>query len=512
MNITLVYPFVDIRDFLNYDTYRIKFTGKNFFKPNKKLYIRHFGKIGRYSFKYKYCIANRAIRAIKNEKTILGRKSYGFIPSYFSRKLYIEDIICRYEFSCSSIDKTNYYKHPLKIDEFFYLIYEFLDFQLTMPVLGEESKDFKLFEIGHKLAQLYHNATTFNDAPSNIKNNELHIKSGNPCMIVEFNKNELSNQLRKIKDVKTIYKNIFYGIEIHFMAIYIPVCTPNRDDKIVNTWFIEKSPKKENYFTKEWVMNLKSNIIKNHTQQECIKRVLCSISDNQINPYKGNLFSDRLQQYLNDTTKILQKEKYYGVPFKEISEYSCSFDDLRILQEREDILECLQGIRGNILKKVENFIISQEDKTNEVTIINSSCYYFAKIVREGDKNMVEIKTDFGKNSTFYGPVIIGKNISKCFNSINSIKPKNKEEENLKDKLNELTNLVNKLCQEIPEKEGKQVSNDLNTLVSEVTEIEVPRKPNLILAANGILDGAKKCLDIFPSIESVIETIKSIFNI
>lgn len=465
MWITLQFPFADIRNFVTQNTFRLSEPSLPFVNPAKQEFVRSFGliqyrKLGGFRFDEEvFCDAAKALR-------FAGPPGKGAKYQAIYRRLYSDgEVICRQE-SFFRIAKEAYTAKNFLAD--------FLRTGVTLPSKnGTQTAELK--DAGKHLAALYLYATTRLSEGNQLSEN--WVQAGNPLVFMELE----SSQATIPKWAKVVFS------DDHLALYHLPLIINNLK---INVWIVKKY-----LINKDAFRRLRLAVLRTHAELECLKQVLRVISQGKIINPQAEKIPDGLQNYLNNSITNLQKPKRYGIDQEEIIAVYRNFEEFVDLNERETLLDRLQSIRNNFFKNLEKFTTPQE-------ITQQTFYITGEMVQVGGNNMTKINSTIGDGNTFHGDLAVAEVIKDSFNKTASAKGGNDE---LFAKLNELTELVAKLCEQLPPNESQTAARDLKTLVDESTS-PAPRQEWYKLSAEGLIKAAKTCAALAGPIA---ETVKQI---
>lgn len=119
----------------------------------------------------------------------------------------------------------------------------------------------------------------------------------------------------------------------------------------------------------------------------------------------------------------------------------------------------------------------------------------------GTIKMSNNSNTFGDGNTVNGNVVASGSIQESFNAINN----SSASDELKGKLNELTDLVSKLMAELTEDEARDAGSSLLAVTRQAVE-EKPNKGLLKAGAQGLLETAKPYVGFFGALATAVKAI------
>jgi hypothetical protein len=146
----------------------------------------------------------------------------------------------------------------------------------------------------------------------------------------------------------------------------------------------------------------------------------------------------------------------------------------------------------------------EQEKKNDYTVLSDEQITSAKIFIEklsvfqngtfvkGDQimNKTEIEVTLGDNAKISGDFVVAKSIENSFNKINL----SETTDELKGLLKELSVVVSKMIEHLPEEEGEEVAEDFDTLVDKAT-CEKPKRKWWSVSIEGLSNAAKNLGEI-----------------
>lgn len=508
MFIVVQFPIADMRDFIDYDTFKLNAPSLPFISPFRQEFIRCFGPLkNRYNQDgVEYCEtvysrANRALRLPELGTYKLGRKHDGFIPTCVFRRFFANNETCKIEIGFKNIEKYKFYESPLDDMEFLNLLIELMEIPALIPSDNHNSASYKLKDTGEKLSSLYLHATTKYPLPQDKQLEKSWIQAGNPMILVEYDINEIVKLPKTMINIASLEE---FGIRLSHTIIY----SKNNNSKI-RVWLIGKKCNSN----KDTVRKLRINLLRLNAEQECLKQVLNFIQRKKIVVIPFSDATDRLQDYINTAIRNISKKERYGIPNNEIIEVSNSYENIINQNERIFLLAQLEKIRNNIYKKLESYIAPNQISAPKVIVTEKdgvNNIFIEGIIQEGGITVTNTNVTIGNNNNFSGNTVIASILKDCNNTIDNMKPENKNEESLKQNLTELKILIEKLCIELPEDQSEQVAKDMDNLSKEVIS-KKPRKDYFELFEKRIIETAKYCSSLVNPITQAIKDVMLLIN-
>lgn len=174
-------------------------------------------------------------------------------------------------------------------------------------------------------------------------------------------------------------------------------------------------------------------------------------------------------------------EQFYLI--LKISETNSKICDLQqkmleiISRDKEPTTADLLNLQNQAGKVVIESLNLFQDKAYIETILGD------KIMNQGKQENIEIS--IGNNAQFSGDFVVAKSIENSFNKVANSDLENE----LKNLLKELSVEVGKMMEHLPQKEGKDVKEDLETLIDKTT-CENPKRKYWSVSIDGLTKAAE----------------------
>jgi hypothetical protein len=232
---------------------------------------------------------------------------------------------------------------------------------------------------------------------------------------------------------------------------------------------------------------IRLHLFRLHAEREVLKWILGAASHGDLADGSDPEPWDRLQRYLNDTLGLLERGSIYGIGPTEDLRSALRLTDLVNPGERSSLLAQLEGVRGNVLRKVEN--ASAEQHLQPILYYDDrTIFEQPKEVTMGDR--IEANTD---NSTNFrdinAPVgAVGTNSKVWAGTMQQINFSSASEE-LKATLAEVVNAVEAMTAELDSDSAEGASRDAKALIDEATS-KSPRRETIERISSGLLRTAE----------------------
>ncbi|RTL43661.1 MAG: hypothetical protein EKK48_07905 [Candidatus Melainabacteria bacterium] len=239
-----------------------------------------------------------------------------------------------------------------------------------------------------------------------------------------------------------------------------------------------------------------------HSDMETLQDIVRLLSTQELSYVEGLECSKLMGNYIGTIASILQRKSRNGVKQSDILDVALEVDRMITEDDRTLVLSAvdrLRGINPNFLNNIKNvvgqlsdrqpaisaetilFNIKEINVTNQITSIN------------GDNNVVNQWAQ-----------------STVTNSLNNLKDSSSQSE-VKPKLEELHNEVEKILPKLPESKQKEVAQDLQTFTSEAIS-ETPRKKWYELSAEGLIEAAQTVGELAEPIIKVVKMILGLISV
>lgn len=502
MFIVIQFPIADARPFIDSETYKLSVPTWPSARPHEE-FVRYAGPIERrkrggikdWSGEELYSLANRAIRFPSLGIRRFGRNTTIVHPQCAFRRFFSNgEAVTRAEIAF----RTPQDWIQMNENSFLSVIESFLALPaaVALPIYNNSTCDLQL--AGLRLANLYLHASTMTAHQIDPSLQNWWIKDCIPLILVEYKDYEIEFLPKIARSVEKLGE---FDIDLsHFWV--------NRKGRPIRVWLLEFS----GYSDFDVVRRLRLNLLRLHAEQECLKEILRLIAQHKIVFKVGTEASNCLQEYLNHATKIISKKKIYGLPQSEILKAALEYEDIVSEGERASLLSQLKKIRKNVFRKIENYTKHEDKLPQDIYFINKPTgdVIFVqgkvKVNKIERHTMTKISVTLGDGTVFHGDFVVAKNIEDSFNKAQE----SQVVDELREKLKELSSLIAKLCEQLPEERAEEVARDLHSFVNEATG-KKPRKKWYELSAKGLIEAAKTVVSISGPIVTTVKTVLSLLG-
>jgi hypothetical protein len=222
---------------------------------------------------------------------------------------------------------------------------------------------------------------------------------------------------------------------------------------------------------REMVRGLRICLLRLHAEQQVLAAVLQRCAGGQIQYVPGSPTADRLEEYLNRATRVIEREQWHDVPQSQILAAFDAFQgDALEAGRRIDLAGRLDAMRRQVRLKVQRF------ESRSARVIN---------VFDGGIHMENVNETnsitFGDNATV-GNAVIARDIRGSFNQ-------QAQMDEVKQLLQELKAAVEQAAQAAPGKNAVLLQQHAGQLAKELAEAK-PRREWYEVSVEGLKEAAE----------------------
>ncbi len=238
-------------------------------------------------------------------------------------------------------------------------------------------------------------------------------------------------------------------------------------------------------------------LLRQHAQEEALDRILRWVATGALNYVPKSPDGDRLEKYINEATKIVNRDNYRGVnyaPLREALDKATSSKRHSIEARRR---ERLDGMRRQVREKAERFLAEREARKPTMNVYGG--------VIMGDQNVF--------SGVFHGPVAGTVNAGVMQDSFNTFVAQQPNDE-LKTAVAQLYDQVGQLVgrlKEVSPDEADEVTGTLKSLTEEVGK-DKPNKVTLRALGTGIAEVAKRVAELTAPVATAVLAVLKLFGI
>ena len=370
MFVAVQFPFVDVRPFIQTETGRLTLPDWQSLQPDID-FVRSFGLVKRrlrggvieWPGEEMYCRALRALRFVNSNAKLPADMSGGaaearqYIP--FRRFLADGCALARLEIGFGY--KTAHQKDVrLRSKDFISLIRFVLSQEVVVPH-DSAHKTCTLAEAGHYLAKHYLRASQRLKGPPP---EDWWVAPGDMLLLLEYDKVK-TDILGFPKYARQVNSDLLMNANIDLAHIWAEY-----KGKQVGVWLLGYVG--HDKANRDLLRRLRLSLFRLHAERESMQRVFRLLAQKKIETKTDTSQTQRLQDYIRNSMRILSKQSYEGLPQSAILEAAYQAEDLVSVGERATLLTQLAGFRRNLLHSVEHFTSPHAEDTRNVYNIDAS--------------------------------------------------------------------------------------------------------------------------------------------
>lgn len=475
MFLALQFPFADLRSFLPEDTCIVSSPPWPF--PKSPEFLRYAGPATRrlaggipeWDAEESFCSLARGLR-FPNLETISLSSGSGFLkPACKFRRLFFDGrTVGRAEIGLRLRPADPSSPTPVDPQELTRLLQSLLQIPVHIPTGQPPHQASRLGDAAKPLARLFLNATTKQRKTPPT----WWVTPGDPILLAELPHNLIDTPIPG----ERVFSLNEYGARISHL--WLP-----SDNERIGVWLMRTEDRSPSSFA--FARRLRICLLRWHSEKECLKNVIRSLSKGRILVTPDHESTARLQEYFNRATRELSRERL-GLPTTAILEHAWKVTELVTPGEGATLVEALGNCRRQVASKVQTFIARESLGTKQFVQLASNVYVKEWIM--GDK--VDKKQTIGAGARV-GVNIQADTVTNSLNRTTQTLQQANTGGELKKQLEALSALVNQLVQEVPAEKALHVARDLDALVNEAVTPS-PRRKWYELSADGLIKAAKTC--------------------
>jgi hypothetical protein len=212
---------------------------------------------------------------------------------------------------------------------------------LPVTIAGKEQPEIKthVLEAGKFLAQSYLYASTRRGKEKETE--PWWVAHGDLLLVIEQDPSEQVDLPDYTKFVDTLLPH-------HMKAAYFNVAMKKHTS--LRLWILQSTERSRKYYPR--LRKLRINLLRLHEEKQCLRQTLRAIKEKKFVLRQGEEISDKIQYYLNDSTRFFNKQTYQGLPHKPLFTAALDYDNI-VDSEKNLLYGQLSSIRKTIFKKVE---------------------------------------------------------------------------------------------------------------------------------------------------------------
>lgn len=475
MQVVLQFPFADFRPFLAADTARLDHPswpfpdpGREFVRQSGAVRQRRRGGLSQWGGEEFYSQAARAVRFREDPR----RVAVGGVPLLgnrgVSRRFHVYEALARFELALEARAPEG--AAPTQ------LFRALFGLRVGVPDDDGGVRSLRLGDAAPALGRHYLRATTRRRKGVRAPVESWWLEPGQPLCVVAHRQGEVPYDSLSLRPERPVECT---GGRVRFAWF-------EERKRLFGVWFVEsQNPAADS------TRNLRLHLLRLHAERECLKRVLAALGK-RLQFEAGSEASDRLEEYLDDALRLLDRKKRFGLEQSPLLDAVRDSFDLAQPGETGALSAELDKARKRVARKTERFLLGRVNQASVVNIVH------------GDQTIERIdmrSINFGGNVTVTGDfnVVVADQIENSFNRVAAADVK----QELKDALQQLAIESAKVAKDLPAEKAEEVARDLDALTKEATAA-APRRKWYEVSAEGLLEAAKA---VGEAAKPLVETVK-----
>ncbi len=432
----------------------------------------------------KFCLARRAIRFADLARYHVGLPSSRMWPKGSFRRLFCDKrgVLVRVEVGLIH-DRRVSKLVGLDAHRLLTILKELCELPTLVPQVGRAESKNKLLRQGTALAKLYAFATLSRSASQKALRAETLVEAGSPLILVELDRGEAGFPLIPEGFVGVPVQKAF-GANLAFGRLRTSI-------GVVGTWILQRGTEKVDQHR-----SLRLCLMRLHAEQETLDLILKQIQRKQLlNPPKPEII-DKLDDYFNETTRIVNRVGWGPVDQSAILAALDAAEQVTPSLTRRNFVDRYSGARRQIWKKVEEYQ-ARRGATRLVPVVN---------VNKGglfvDKNVTINQSGTGNIAN------VAEFMSEVTNHVTNNLERSSSGEDVKQLVKQLSDQITAISSKVDPKQTQRMGTDLQTLSSEMAQPE-PRRAWYELSLKGLKEAAQAVGDIA---KPVIDTVSKLMTL
>jgi hypothetical protein len=330
-----------------------------------------------------------------------------------------------------------------------------------------------LSEQGPRLARLFAFATSRRRGAAATPEELALVGYGRPTVVAEFDDAEvlaLPQGARPIEDANlSDAELVFYGQTTSMGP--------------VPAWLLRRGK------TPEPVLrSLRLCLLRLHAEGECLDRVLSHVHAGRITYEHGTPPSDRLSQYLDDSTAILEKRRSRGIQQSQLLAAMNAAASVALPFKTEASLDGISGVQRQIRIKVERYALERSGPRVEAggTYVDS-------------RSNVNVQ-----GSTVNAPITGSINAQQISDSFKSVVTSSASDE-VKEAVVELKAAIDQILPTLAEAEAKKVSTSFDIIAKQAAEPD-PIEALVLAAGKTLVEVGQRVGDLAKPISAGVNAV------
>jgi hypothetical protein len=497
--IAIQIPFADLRPFLDEETARLAIPGW----PNPQVDVefvravgavreRRHGGLSPWVGEGYYANAARALRFLPGFAgwPPIGQANAARLPCVFRRYFSDGGAVARVEVGFGPRNEKLDLE-GLGGSELVDLIAGCLAVPVRVPMPAGEWAAAELIGAGRPIARHLLRSTTTNNSGGDSEG--WWLRALRPTAIVAYESSEVSDLPATVTTVPMEPG----GPSIHHAVLA-------RGGISVPVWFIPW----EQTDNADEMRRIRLHLFRLHAEREVFKWTLSAAAQGRLTGASDIDPWNRLQRYLNDTIRLLRRDRGYGIDSSEELKSALRLGDLMNPGDRESLLAQFEGMRTNVFRKVEE-VPSQQGR-QPIIYVEKLNQFYGKVNMDDHSKMDDHSTNLGDvlNSQLEGVFGSSNTVQDSFNRIGQ----SGASDDVKSVLKELVEAVGKLGEgsDVAPADRETAARDLDGLVREATAAS-PRRGMVETLGDGLIQTAKKVGEVGLPIVKLVTQLIALFG-
>jgi hypothetical protein len=350
-----------------------------------------------------------------------------------------------------------------------------LDSHFKIRCADAEPEIRRLAAAGKSLADLYAKCTI----SRGDKSFSSLVCSGEPCVVVEYQLPTTPGD-----GVPDLLLRLPAPMGLTLSASALRFC-----GRTIQLWMIGVSPDATRAVRGQ-ARCLRTGIQRIHSEHEVLVEILRMIGRNEVIFVPNTEAGNRLEHYLNDATRFLNRATNDDNKEQDIAAVILAYARRLASGEMQLIRSQLAGARRQIRNKLYNFLDREPPHLNTFVRDEMGEFIETQSATQGDTKVSITVINIGDNNEFRGDFIAGRSIGRTM-----MKAKDSEaSEDVKNLAEQLSLKIAKLCELQLPPVARETARTLDTFVGEAMSHK-PRPAWLEISGKGLIEAAKSVADI-----------------
>lgn len=332
-----------------------------------------------------------------------------------------------------------------------------------------------LSQQSNRLARLFAFATSRRKGSVATPEELALVQYGRPMVVAEFDDGEVPGLPRGARPIENA------NVGDAELVFYDQRTSMGR----VPVWVMKRGT------TPEPVLrSLRLCLLRLHAERECLDRVLGHVHSGRISYEHGTGPSDRLSQYLDDSTAILEKSWSRGIKQSQLLAAMNAAESVALPLKTQASLDGISGVKRQIRMKVERYALARSGPRVEL----GATYV-------DNRSNVNVQ-----DAIVNAPITGSVNAEQISGSFNSVVNSNASPE-VKDAIAELKTAVEQLLPTLPDADAKKVTASFDLIAKQAAEPE-PIEAFVQAAGKTLIQVGERVGELAKPISSAVNAVLS----